>query len=304
MAAIEVANLVKTYGSLRAVDGVSFDVQAGEVFGMLGPNGAGKSTTTEMIEGLRRPDSGTIQVLGVDVVREPARIKQRIGIQLQSTALFQKLTVRELLTLFASFFARSVPVDELIALVNLQEKATVRSSTLSGGQQQRLAVALTLVNDPEIIFLDEPTTGLDPQARHSIWDVVVDLQRRGKTIFMTTHAMEEAERLCNRVAIVDHGKIIALDPPTTLICKHFDQAALEFGTHEWLPAAELAGLPFVRSIRTENGTTMLFSDGVSRTTHALMELAAARHVEIRGFGIRTATLEDVFLKLTGRRIRA
>ena len=304
MAAIEVANLVKTYGVLRAVDGISFDVQSGEVFGMLGPNGAGKSTTTELIEGLRQPDGGTIHVLGIDVVQQPARIKQHIGIQLQTTPLFKKLTVRELLTLFASFFATSLPVDALMALVNLEAKANTRSKDLSGGQQQRLAVALALVNDPEIIFLDEPTTGLDPQARRSMWDVIADLQRRGKTIFMTMHSMEEAERLCDRVAIVDHGKIIALDPPGTLIRKHFNAVALEFAMNGWLPAQELAALPFVQSIRTENGTTMLYSDGVSRTMQALMALAEARQTELKGFGMRMATLEDVFLKLTGRRIRA
>ena len=303
MAAIEVTNLVKTYGTLRAVDGISFDVQAGEVFGMLGPNGAGKSTATEMIEGLRKPDSGTIRVLGVDVVQRPERIKQRVGIQLQTTALFQKLTVRELLTLFASFFSRSLPIDDVIALVNLQDKATTRSKNLSGGQQQRLAVALALVNDPEIIFLDEPTTGLDPQARHALWDVITDLQQRGKTIFMTTHYMEEAERLCDRVAIVDQGKIIALDPPRALIRDNFNQAALEFATNVQLPYAELARLPFVESVRSQNGTTTLYSNGVSRTTNALIALADARQTELKGFGMRMATLEDVFLKLTGRRIR-
>jgi ABC-2 type transport system ATP-binding protein len=303
-AAITVTNLVKHYGPLRAVDGISFDVPAGVVFGMLGPNGAGKSTTTEMIEGLRKPDTGTISVLGVDVVQQPERIKQHIGIQLQTTALFQKLTVCELLTLFASFFAKSLPIDELIALVNLEEKAATRSKTLSGGQQQRLAVALALVNDPEIVFLDEPTSGLDPQARHALWDVIMDLQQRGKTIFMTTHDMEEAERLCDRVAIVDQGKIIALGSPAALIREHFNQAALEFATNAQLPAVELARLPCVESLRTQSGTTMIYSSGVSRTTNALMALAEARHTELKGFGMRMATLEDVFLKLTGRRIRA
>jgi ABC-2 type transport system ATP-binding protein len=303
-AAITVTNLVKHYGPLRAVDGISFDVPAGEVFGMLGPNGAGKSTTTEMIEGLRKPDTGMIRVLGVDVVQWPERIKQRVGIQLQTTALFQKLTVRELLTLFASFFAKSLPVDELIALVNLEEKATTQSKTLSGGQQQRLAVALALVNDPEIVFLDEPTTGLDPQARRALWDVIMDLQQRGKTIFMTTHSMEEAERLCDRVAIVDQGKVIALGTPAALIRENFNQAALEFATNTELPYVELAGLPFVESLRTQNGTTTLYSSGVSRTTNALMALVEARQTELKGFGMRMATLEDVFLKLTERRIRA
>ncbi|MBA3470428.1 MAG: ABC transporter ATP-binding protein [Herpetosiphonaceae bacterium] len=303
MAAIEVANLVKTYGATRAVDGISFEVKDGEVFGMLGPNGAGKSTTTEMIEGLRTPDTGTIAVLGIDVVKNPDPVKQRIGIQLQTTALYQKLTVRELLKLFASFYAKALPIDELVALVNLEEKADTISKNLSGGQKQRLAVALALVNDPEIVFLDEPTTGLDPQARRSMWDVVTNLQKRGKTVFMTTHYMEEAERLCDRVAVVDHGKMIALGPPQTLIRENFHETALEFSTNEHLPMDQLQTLPFVESIQAENGITTLYSNGVSRTTNALMALAEERNTELKGFAIRMATLEDVFLKLTGRRIR-
>ncbi len=303
MAAIEVANLVKTYGATRAVDGISFEVKDGEVFGMLGPNGAGKSTTTEMIEGLRTPDTGTIAVLGIDVIKNPDAVKQRIGIQLQTTALYQKLTVRELLKLFASFYTKALPVAELVSVVNLEEKADTISKNLSGGQKQRLAVALALVNDPEIVFLDEPTTGLDPQARRSMWDVVTNLQKRGKTVFMTTHYMEEAERLCDRVAVVDHGKMIALGPPQTLIRENFHETALEFSTNEHLPADQLKGLPFVESIQAENGITTLYSNGVSRTTNALMALAEERNTELKGFAIRMATLEDVFLKLTGRRIR-
>jgi ABC-2 type transport system ATP-binding protein len=303
MTAIEVTHLVKTFGMLRAVDGISFEVQAGEVFGMLGPNGAGKSTTMEMIEGLRQPDAGAIRVLGIDVIRQPARIKPRIGIQLQSTALFQKLTVHEVITLFASFFNRSLPVDDLLGLVNLEDKARIRSKNLSGGQQQRLAVALALVNDPEIVFLDEPTTGLDPQARRALWDVIASLQRRGKTIFLTTHSMEEAERLCDRVAIVDHGKIIALGPPGTLIRENFNQVVLEFATTDGLSPERLATLPLVESVSIENGTTHLYSSGVSRSTSALMALAEGQQEELKGFAIRTPTLEDVFLKLTGRRIR-
>jgi ABC-2 type transport system ATP-binding protein len=303
MPAIQVANLIKTYGTLRAVDDITFEVQRGEIFGMLGPNGAGKTTTTEMIEGLRRPDSGTVHVLGVDVLKHPDQVKQRIGVQLQTTALYQKLTARELLTLFASFFARALPVDEVIGLVNLEEKANTRSKELSGGQQQRLAVAIALINDPEIVFLDEPTTGLDPQARRSLWEVIANLQQRGKTVFLTTHYMEEAERLCDRVAIVDHGKIIALGSPATLIRSNFDQAALEFATNDHFSHAQLAALPFVETVGADNGVTTLYSSGVSRTTNALMALAEQQQTELRGFNIRMATLEDVFLRLTGRRIR-
>jgi ABC-2 type transport system ATP-binding protein len=303
MAAIEAENLVKVYGATRAVDGISFAVETGEVFGMLGPNGAGKSTTTEMIEGLRTPDSGAIRVLGIDVIKNAEAVKQRIGIQLQTTALFQKLTVREIIRLFSSFFSRSLPVDEVITTVNLEEKADTISKDLSGGQRQRLAVAIALVNDPEIVFLDEPTTGLDPQARRSLWDVIAGLQKRGKTVFMTTHYMEEAERLCDRVAVVDHGRIIALGKPNALIRETFHETALEFATNEHVSVEQLERLPFVERVQAENGITTLYSNGISRTTNALMTLAEEQDTELKGFTIRAATLEDVFLKLTGRRIR-
>ncbi|MBM7843365.1 ABC transporter ATP-binding protein [Herpetosiphon giganteus] len=303
MTAIQVENLVKIYGPLRAVDGISFDVANGEVFGMLGPNGAGKSTTTEMIEGLRKPDGGSIHVLGHDVVKNVEPIKQRIGIQLQTTSLFQKLTTRELVKLFASFYKNTLPIDEVIGLVNLEEKVNTPSKALSGGQRQRLAVAIALINDPDIIFLDEPTTGLDPQARRSMWDVVSNLQKRGKTVFLTTHYMEEAERLCDRVAVVDHGKIIALGKPQALIHDNFDETALEFSNDEQLPESLLANLPGVERVQNENGITTIYSKGVARTTNALMALVERQQTELRGFTIRAATLEDVFLKLTGRRIR-
>lgn len=303
MTAIQVENLVKIYGPLRAVDGISFEVAKGEVFGMLGPNGAGKSTTTEMIEGLRKPDAGNIHVLGHDVLKNLEPIKQRIGIQLQTTSLFQKLTTRELVKLFASFFKHTLPIDEVIGLVNLEEKVNTASKNLSGGQRQRLAVAIALINDPDIIFLDEPTTGLDPQARRSMWDVVSNLQKRGKTVFLTTHYMEEAERLCDRVAVVDHGKIIALGKPQTLIHDNFNETALEFSDDERLPEALLANLPAVERVQNEDGITTLYSTGVARTTNALMALVEQQQTELRGFTIRAATLEDVFLKLTGRRIR-
>ncbi|MFD3166135.1 ATP-binding cassette domain-containing protein [Herpetosiphon sp. NSE202] len=303
MTAIQVENLVKIYGPLRAVDGISFDVANGEVFGMLGPNGAGKSTTTEMIEGLRKPDGGSIHVLGHDVVKNVEPIKQRIGIQLQTTSLFQKLTTRELVKLFASFYKNTLPIDEVIGLVNLEEKVNTASKDLSGGQRQRLAVAIALINDPDIIFLDEPTTGLDPQARRSMWDVVSNLQKRGKTVFLTTHYMEEAERLCDRVAVVDHGKIIALGKPQALIHDNFDETALEFSNDEQLPESLLATLPGVERVQNENGITTIYSKGVARTTNALMALVEQQQTELRGFTIRAATLEDVFLKLTGRRIR-
>jgi ABC-2 type transport system ATP-binding protein len=301
--AIEVERLVKRYPGVMAVDGVSFSVGAGEVFALLGPNGAGKTTTTEIVEGLRQPDSGTVRVLGLDIQRHSGAIKQRIGVQLQTTALYQKLTVREIVALFGSFFARALPPDEVIAMVDLQEKAATRSKELSGGQRQRLAVAIALVNDPEIVFLDEPTTGLDPQARRRMWEVIEGLRSRGRTVFLTTHYMEEAEQLCDRVAVMDHGKIIAIGAPQELIQTHFKYTAIEFATPPNIDCATLRGLPQVADAQVENGTTTLFSSGVPQTIEALSRLAAAHDDALAGLTVRQATLEDVFLRLTGRRIR-
>jgi ABC-2 type transport system ATP-binding protein len=207
---IRVSDLKKYYGDVKAVDGVSFEVGKGEVFGMLGPNGAGKTTTIEVLEGLRPPDTGTVEVLGLDVCKHPQSIKERIGVQLQSVSLYPRLTVTELLDLFSSFFKHRVPTKQLIDAVDLGERANARSMNLSGGQQQRLSIALALVNDPEVVFLDEPTTGLDPQARRSLWDLIKGLQTKGKTVMLTTHYMEEAAELCDRVAIMDHGHILEM----------------------------------------------------------------------------------------------
>ena len=301
--AIEVEHLVKHYSSVKAVDDVSFSVAVGEVFALLGPNGAGKTTTTEIVEGLRQPDSGAVRVLGLDALRQADAIKQRIGIQLQTTALYQKLTVREIVTLFGSFFARALPPDEVIAMVSLQEKADTRSKQLSGGQRQRLAVAIALVNDPEIVFLDEPTTGLDPQARRRMWEVIENLRGRGRTVFLTTHYMEEAERLCDRVAIMEHGKIIALGAPRDLIQEHFKYTAIVFATPAAIDQETMRALPLVADMQIENDKTTLYSSGVPRTIEALTRLASAHNDGLRSLTVRQATLEDVFLQLTGRRIR-
>jgi len=226
--AIVAEDLRKYYGKTRAVDGISVRVPVGEIFGMLGPNGAGKSTTIEMIEGLRKPDSGAITVLGLHQPQQATAIKERIGIQLQTTALYPRLTVTELLDLFHTFYRgrKTISTAELIHTVDLAEKRDTRSKELSGGQRQRLSVALALVNDPELIFLDEPTTGLDPQARRQLWDVISEMRDRGKTILLTTHYLEEAEQLCDRVAIVDHGRIIEQGGPSELISRHFRETAI------------------------------------------------------------------------------
>lgn len=300
---IEVNNLHKTYGAIKAVNNVSFTVAQGEVFGMLGPNGAGKTTTMEIVEGLRTADSGSVMVLGMDIKRHPREVKGRIGVQLQTTSLYPRLSVSEVLDLFGSFFPRALPVGELIELAGLEDSRNKLCINLSGGQQQRLSVALALVNDPEILFLDEPTTGLDPQARHNIWDVIEFGRQKGKTVFLTTHYMEEAERLCDRVAIIDHGEIIATDQPDRLVDQHFQEEAIEFELDQPLAEEALRQLPGARNALMENGKVTVYSGSVPETISALLELAKQRGIKLTDLYVRRATLEDVFLKLTGRRIR-
>jgi ABC-2 type transport system ATP-binding protein len=297
-------DLHKYYGKTRAVDGISLAVRQGEIFGMLGPNGAGKSTTIEMLEGLRTPDSGSVEVLGLRQPRDATAIKRRIGIQLQTTALYPRLTVTEILDLFHTFYRGhpTLPTDELIRLVDLEEKKETRSKALSGGQKQRLSVALALVNDPEIIFLDEPTTGLDPQARRQLWDVIRALRGRGKTILLTTHYLEEAEQLCDRVAIVDHGKIIEQGAPSELIQRYFQEIAIQFQDGHGGPDA-YAHLPGVSHAATEDGLVTVYSADVPRTMAALLERETSGEGKLRDLSVRSATLEDVFLKLTGRALR-
>jgi ABC-2 type transport system ATP-binding protein len=300
---IGVANLCKCYGDVKAVDGVSFQVGRGEVFGMLGPNGAGKTTTIEILEGLRQPDSGTVSVFGLDVTRQAQSIKERIGVQLQTVSLYPRLTVTELLDLFGSFYEHHLPTSQLIDAVDLGERAKARSMNLSGGQQQRLSIALALVNDPELIFLDEPTTGLDPQARRSLWDLIKGLQAKGKSILMTTHYMEEAAELCDRVAIMDHGHILEMGTVPELIGRRFKERAVFFDTSPKLLLPELGKLQGVTRATVEDGQTVLYSSDVAGTIGTLLSLADGLSVEPKNLGIRQATLEDVFLDLTGRALR-
>ncbi len=300
---IRVTDLKKHYGEVKAVDGVSFEVARGEVFGMLGPNGAGKTTTIEVLEGLRPPDSGTVEVFGLDVRSNPQSIKERIGVQLQSVSLYPRLTVTELLDLFGTFFSRRVPTQQLIDAVDLGDRADAWSLNLSGGQQQRLSIALALVNDPELVFLDEPTTGLDPQARRSLWDLIKGLQERGKTVMLTTHYMEEATELCDRVAIMDHGHILEMGPVPELIGRRFKERAVFFDSSPSLPIDQLARLGGVTRATDEDGQTLLYSRDVPATIGALLATADSLSVEPRNLGIRQATLEDVFLDLTGRALR-
>lgn len=302
--AIEVIGLEKWYGELHAVDGVSFELAKGEIFGLLGPNGAGKTTTVECLLGLRQPDVGHVRILGVDHGAQSRSIRARIGAQLQTTGLLNQLQVREQIALFSGLFPKALPTAEVLEKVGLSDKAKTLTKALSGGQRQRLAVALAMVNDPDVIFLDEPTTGLDPQARRSMWEVIEDLRTRGKSVLLTTHYMEEAETLCDRVAIMDHGKIIELGPPAQLINVHFDQTAIEFAVLEPSGRERLAELPGVAHAYSENGRTTLYSTDVPRTMASLFALVSDQSLSVGDMTVRQATLEDVFLKLTGRRIRS
>ncbi len=304
MAAICVENLVKSYSGTRAVNGVSFQVEDGEIFGMLGPNGAGKTTTVEILEGLRTADSGQAQVLGMDVRQEAAKVKQQVGVALQTATLMPNLTPWELLDVFGSFFKKSLPPDVLLEKMGLMEKKNARVQTLSGGQQQRLSVAIALVNDPQIVFLDEPTTGLDPQARRSLWDIIEDMRQAGKTVFLTTHYMEEAERLCDRVAIMDRGEILAMDTPEGLVRSQFSERTIQFTAPRETDPQTFADLPGITRVSSDAEDIVLYSETVQRTLSSLLERAERQNISLGEIRLREASLEDVFLKMTGRRIRS
>jgi ABC-2 type transport system ATP-binding protein len=300
---IRVRGLTKRYGDVLAVDGIDFDVAKGEIFGLLGPNGAGKTTTVEILEGLREPDGGEVTVLDVDVTKGANALKPRIGVSLQTAALYPKLTVTELIDLFRSFYPRSRPTDEIIDALELGERRNARSEVLSGGQRQRLAVALSLVNDPELVFLDEPTTGLDPAARRSLWDIVRGLKAAGRSVLLTTHYMEEAEILCDRIAIMDHGRILEMGGVEELISRHFQERTVRFDRLYGLARDELASLPGVTSVKEDADEVLIYTRDPGRTVGGLLDLADTRGVEPQNLVIRRATLEDVFLDLTGRALR-
>ena len=300
---LSVERLTKRYGRLVAVDDISFQVRRGETFGMLGPNGAGKTTTLEMIEGLRRPDAGRITLLGLDAVRQRRSVQERIGVQLQSQALWPELTVEETLKMFRALFRRKAPLEELLQRASLVEKRRSLVSALSGGQKQRLSLATALVNDPDIVFLDEPTTGLDPQARHSFWDLIRDMQGQRKTVIVSTHYMEEAEVLCERVAIMDQGRIIALDTPRQLVRGLAFDNTVECSFAGSVKRERLLALPAVRDVRSESGTHSLFTNDISATLAGLMGLTDDNGERVQTLQVRTATLEDVFISQTGRRLR-
>ena len=301
---VRVTDLRKRYGAVEAVAGVSFEVHAGEVFGLLGPNGAGKSTTIEILEGIRTQDSGQATVLGLDTRHQADALKARIGIQLQTAALYPLLTVTELIDLFASFYPRRVPTADLVRDLDLDERRDAQSRQLSGGQRQRLSVALALVNDPELVFLDEPTSGMDPAARRSLWDLVRRLRDGGRTVILTTHYMEEAETLCDRLAIMDHGRILEMGTVEELVSRRFHERAVRFERLDGVDDAVLATFPGVsRVVHEEEAATLLYTSDVAATIGALLALGERRGTEPRGLGIRSPSLEDVFLALTGRVIR-
>ena len=299
---IEVGNLRKTYGSVIAVDDVSFEVNEGEIFGMVGPNGAGKTTTIECLESLRNPDSGKISVLGLNPLNDGYTLRERIGIQLQEATLYDRIRVWEALDLFASFYHHSIDWNSLLETLGLEDKRNSYINKLSGGQKQRLYIALALVNDPELIFLDELTTGLDPQARRMMWKLVQDIRNQGKTVFLTTHYMEEAEQLCNRVAIIDRGNIIALDTPENLIRSLGVDSRIIFSVKEPFEIEHLKKLKRVSRVECSNERVIVYGQG-EKLVGEVVNMLTVDGVHFYNLRTEQPTLDDVFLTLTGHEIR-
>jgi ABC-2 type transport system ATP-binding protein len=300
--AVHVAGIRKTYGRRVAVDDVSFDVYPGEIFGLIGPNGAGKTTTMECVEGLRTPDRGAISVLGLDPRRDVSALQQRIGVQLQEAQLQKRIKVREAVALWASLYRQPADGDRLIDQLGLSDKRNAWFMTLSGGQKQRLFIALALINDPELVFLDELTTGLDPQARRAIWDLVRGIRQRGKTVVLTTHLMEEAERLCDRVAIIDHGRIIDVGTPVELVRRHCPERTVVVATEDASAVVHFEALPQIRSVSREGAEVTVRGHGDDLVTQVI-ECVAEHRMRVVDFRTEVPNLEDVFLRLTGHTIR-
>jgi ABC-2 type transport system ATP-binding protein len=299
---VRVDGIRKTYGSTVAVDEISFEVEAGKIFGLIGPNGAGKTTTMECVEGLRRPDRGTISVLGLDPIRDAHALQLRIGVQLQEAQLQKRIKVWEAVDLWASLYPRPVAGTRLLEQLGLADKRNAWFMTLSGGQKQRLFIALALINDPEVVFLDELTTGLDPQARRAIWELVRGIRDRGKTVFMTTHLMEEAERLCNRVAIIDHGRIVDVDTPAALVARHCPERTVLLTTDDGDAESRFRAIPQAHSVARQGQRFTIRGEGENFVTDVIRCLAEHR-IHVHDFRTETPNLEDVFLKMTGHSIR-
>jgi ABC-2 type transport system ATP-binding protein len=300
---IKVSGVRKTYGATVAVDEISFEVHDGEIFGLIGPNGAGKTTTMECIEGLRTPDRGTISVLGLDPFNDVYKLQERIGVQLQQAQLQKRIKVWEAVDLWASLYQKkTIDGERLLEQLGLVDKRNAWFMTLSGGQKQRLFIALALINDPELVFLDELTTGLDPQARRAIWDLVRGIRERGKTVFLTTHLMEEAERLCDRIAIIEHGRIIDIDRPESLVNRHCPERSVVLATDDQTAEERFRTIPRVEAISC-NGSQFTIrgrgDDLVTEVIHCLSE----NRIRVTDFRTILPNLEDVFLKLTGHSIR-
>lgn len=299
---IHVAGIRKSYGATLAVDDVSFDVEAGEIFGLLGPNGAGKTTTMECVEGLRIPDRGEIRVLGLSPVRDVYTLQDRIGVQIQEAQLQKRIKVKEAVALWAALYRTSLDPSRLIAQLGLADKQDAWFMTLSGGQKQRLFIALALINDPEVVFLDELTTGLDPQARRAIWDLVRGIRERGKTVFLTTHLMEEAERLCDRVAIIDRGRTIDIGSPAELVRRHCPERAIVITTTDPHASRRFAALQAVRAVDGQGDRLVVRGGGDDLVTQVI-DCIAEHRMTVVDFRTEIPTLEDVFLRLTGQGIR-
>ena len=299
---IQVSGIRKSYGATVAVSDVSFEVNEGEIFGLIGPNGAGKTTTMECVEGVRRPDRGAISILGLDPFRDVYQLQNRIGVQLQQAQLQKRIKVWEAVDLWASLYTNAVDGDRLLEQLGLANKRSAWFMTLSGGQKQRLFIALALINNPEVVFLDELTTGLDPQARRAIWDLVRDIRERGKTVFLTTHLMEEAERLCDRVAIIEHGRIIDIDSPQSLVNRHCPERTVVVATDDQTAAERFRSIPRVESVVCSDSQFTIRGRGDDLVTEVIHCLSENR-IRVTDFRTILPNLEDVFLKLTGHSIR-
>jgi ABC-2 type transport system ATP-binding protein len=299
---IQVSGIRKTYGSTVAVSEVSFEVGKGEIFGLIGPNGAGKTTTMECVEGVRQPDRGTISILGLDPFRDVYKLQNRIGVQLQQAQLQKRIKVWEAVDLWASLYTTPVNGDQLLEQLGLESKREAWFMTLSGGQKQRLFIALALINDPEVVFLDELTTGLDPQSRRAIWELVRSIRDRGKTVLITTHLMEEAERLCDRVAIIEHGKIIDIGTPEQLVGRHCPTRTVVLSTNDALAEGHLRAISCVEAVTQQDSRFIIQGRGDEFVTEVIQCLSENR-IRVTDFRTVLPSLEDVFLKLTGHSIR-
>lgn len=302
-AAVEVTDLVKRYGAVEAVRGVSLTVAAGEIVAVLGPNGAGKTSTLECVIGLREADGGSISVCGIDARADPSAMRERIGVQLQATALPEQIRVREALKLFASFYRHSVTPQSLLDRFSLGDKADATFASLSGGQKQRLGLALAVINEPEVLFLDEPTAGMDPQARRELHAVIRAMKAAGRSVLITTHYIEEAEELCDRVAVIDHGKVIACDTPAALVARSASVTRIVCTTDQPLDRTALAALENATAVEVDGLVARISSSAINRTVIALVHHLEAAGATLVDLQIRKPSLEDVFIELTGRRLR-